>query len=640
MLMLVSASCNTLLQKEPVLGDGSDMPVDLMFSLTQGTVVPTKADYSNFTELTSTTANPHFRGLTDVRVLPFYTGMNNPVQAGSQSNGYARLLPDISSDQDAKAYDGQHFHDGLLTDSHAHLYSSADASLPSGTTAVLAYGRAVPLDAATSLEWKQLNGSLLESGWEWQPTLHYASDITFSPEHIYGDDAAQVAQALADIITAVATVTYTRHYYYYYNDAWEEADVQLRWDSTLENAGLKNAFLSFIENSGVFSGSGSNLAYRLSVLYAFLKGFSADDNTTPYLHERGGNAYPALTSSAGEQIKWGQLYNGLRDALLDKLENWTGVLNVTSEATLDFTLAANRSFPRQFGLPDGAAVLRWNGAQVVPVVDGFDDAMPARRYCFMPPLYYYVNTPVSTSFDRYIYEMFSGKDWSQVLTLYDVGKIVTHDIKAVALDRPLQYACGMVEATVEGTVTSLPDNDGNDLTNVPLDASTNHFPLTGIIIGGQYPQHFDFTPVTDDSSSDLLEEGYMYDSHVPGVYLRYGASASVRTLCLPTPLSRAVYFLLEFSNNSGIAFCGADGTVPPGSRFYLAGKMEKPSATDISDGFNRVVMQDHYTTIHCRVSSLENAYLTVPQMGNPELLLGIQVQVNWEFSQASHLVME
>ena len=70
MLMLVSASCNTLLQKEPVLGDGSDMPVDLMFSLTQGTVVPTKADYSNFTELTSTTANPHFRGLTDVRVLP------------------------------------------------------------------------------------------------------------------------------------------------------------------------------------------------------------------------------------------------------------------------------------------------------------------------------------------------------------------------------------------------------------------------------------------------------------------------------------------------------------------------------------------------------------------------------------------
>ncbi len=132
----------------------------------------------------------------------------------------------------------------------------------------------------------------------------------------------------------------------------------------------------------------------------------------------------------------------------------------------------------------------------------------------------------------------------------------------------------------------------------------------------------------------------MYDSKVPvGTYVNTAPSAAFRTLALPTPLEGSVYFYLELRNDSEKSFHGADGIIPPGSYFYLAGEIPAPSQTDVDKGVNRVFMQGRYTQISCQVESLKNAYLCIPQIGNPELRLGVQTKTNWFFSPSTYVVL-
>ena len=253
----------------------------------------------------------------------------------------------------------------------------------------------------------------------------------------------------------------------------------------------------------------------------------------------------------------------------------------------------------------------------------------------MPPLYYYVNTLVKTSYDRYIYELYGSKTWEEILPYYSVGGIVTHDVKAIALEDPLQYACAMMVATVKASAAILKDKNGND---VSIDNEV--FPLTGVIIGGQYKQHFDFTPVTDDGDNELQEEHYLFDNHFSNLYLSTSGTDPFRTLVLPTPKDRDVYFLLEFENESGNSFVGADGVIAPDSHFYLAGKLEPPTDENRAEGLDRAFMSDHYTTVSCTISSLKDAFLAVPQLGDPSLDLGVQTQLTWYFSSSSHVVLD
>ena len=255
----------------------------------------------------------------------------------------------------------------------------------------------------------------------------------------------------------------------------------------------------------------------------------------------------------------------------------------------------------------------------------------------MPALYYYANSTLSTSYSSDIYEQYPGKTWEQIVALYTAGKMVTKTTSAVALDTPLQFACGMLVATVQATVNPLRDRgEANAFT---LDESSHDFPVTGLVLGGQYEQHYNFTPVTDDAAEEVQQETFLFDANISGTYVNTAQSAPFRTLALPTPLEREVYFYLELRNDSGQAFRGADGIIPAGSRFYLAGIIPAPSQEDIAGGVNRVFMQDRFTQITCKITSLQNAYLCIPQMGNPELELGVQTKANWFFSPSTYVVL-
>jgi len=579
----------------------------------------------------SSSSNPSFRGLSNIRVIPFFTGMGVNVRPTDQANGFSRFFPDIAgSATDAQVFNGHHFHDGLLEGSHAHYYSGGNALFAGGTTAMLVYARAtepeLPEETLARRAHKQLYGSLTEKGWVGEEnSTPTPADIGFIPEAIYGSDITTVAAEMAEYLTNVASTSVSVPYVYQnVNQDWVDDHASaVWWDENLGCPEMRQAFLDFVsivgEEHRLIPGAYVNLLWRLNSLKAFLDSFTCEDATVIMHGDK--EAYLSLT----EKLTKGYVNNALRDQLK---------LNV--QTCMD-ALASYSQYPQAYGIPSGASFLQWDGAAFQAMPEALDGWIPATRYCYMPALYYYANSTVSTSYSGDIYEQYPGKTWEQIVALHTAGKMVTKTTRAVALDTPLQFACGMLVATVQAAENPLHDRGNAHV--FTLDDSSHSFPVTGLVLGGQYEQRYNFTPVTDDAAEEVQQETFLFDANISGSYVNTAQSAPFRTLVLPTPLEREVYFYLELRNDSGQAFRGADGIIPAGSRFYLAGIIPAPSPEDIAGGVNRVFMQDRFTQITCKITSLQNAYLCIPQMGNPELQLGVQTKANWFFSPSSYVVL-
>ena len=352
-----------------------------------------------------------------------------------------------------------------------------------------------------------------------------------------------------------------------------------------------------------------------------------------------------LAENGTEKLTYAIMYNRLRDILLARIQQLvdTDIISIDTDGSVTFTNSGMNTYPEALGLPAGSAVLRWNGSRFVVVTEALDGVAPIDRYCYMPSLYFYSKSAISTSADTDIYHLYdykgSSTNWNSVLSQYRSGKKITKRTASVAIDEPLQYGFGLLVVTIKAADKTLSDNDNSALTYCT--AEGKNFPVTGIIVGGQYRQKYDFSP---DATTT---EYYMYDKEMPKdsynkptVFLTTEKSEEIRTLVFPTVIDSDVYFFLEFRNDSDKSFHGAEGIIMPGSHFYLAGKLEKPSAADKAEGLKSVIMPDHFTTVNCVVSTMENAHISVPELGNPQLALGLQTETGWIHSAASYIVLD
>lgn len=627
-LLLIALSCS----REASDGGTSSEPIPVQFALALESQKTTKADVNTLTELANANSTAgNFRGMENIRILPF--SRQSAVQSGDVAVGMLRSLPDISSDIDDAALSGNTYHQGLIRNIRAHLYPNAYALLPSGTASMLVYGNSVRASRSNVQEDKHLNGSLIEDGLDSYATTLSVDDITFAPDPIYTGTISPLATTMADILTDIAaSVSYTQVYYYYFNGAWREGRVAVNWNDNLAEATLRQYYRWFTGGGELMTGAGSSVEYLLTNLYGRLTRYQSDDEEQ-FMHVAGSASYPAVLTAGGDDtFTYALLYDGLCQTILQRfrdLENG-GLITIRSDNKVFFTNTDIRSYPASLGLPSGAAVLRWNGIKYVVVTEGLDGIASIDHYCYMPSLYYLGNTTISTSgsidmYDRYTADSDS---WNQVLSAYRQGKVVRNTTRSVALDNPLQFAPGMLLATVRATASYLPDNDDDSRTNVSV--SGTNFPVTGILLGAQHTQRFDFTPDPDSP------EYFLYDNQISGVYLTISQSRDFRTLVLPTPLDEDVLFFLELRNDSGATFTGAEGLILPGNYFYLAGKLEKSD----DPAFPRIFMSDHCTTVHCTVSSLENAHVAVPEMGKSQLVMGVQCTLNWIMSASSYVVLD
>ena len=587
----------------------------------------TRADMSAIREMANEAS---FRGMKDIRVLSFAAQAD--VTATAQALDQSKKLPDILGVRDELAYSNFQYHTGLIENNNAHLFSDAFAVLPVGTGSVLVYGKA-PIQGNNSTQaGKHLNGSLLESDWDQREELQ-AADVTFSPDPIFTGETLETATAMADILTAiVGAATHTQTFYYKRNNVWYSAQASVTWNSSIEETSLRKLFDWFTNEGQLMTGAGSNLEYMLTELHRRLSNYTSED-TDPYTHMAEGVEYQAYLEEGNQNYAFtrAHLFEGLRDMLLARMEDLVdaGLLVDDGAHKITFAQEEMRNYPSSLGLPEGSAVLRWNSLAFVPVSQGLDGIAPLDHFCYMPQLYYFTNTTLKTSDEHEVFDFYtSDKNWSQIVGSYRLGNVVTKNTHAVVLEKPMQYACALLVTKVQAVSPTLADGDGDNRTYAL--ATGRNFPVTGIIIGNQFRQRFDFSP--DVSGTEY----YLYDNRISDVYLTNAESAEFRTLVLPSPVNTDVYFFLELRNDSNAAFTGAEGIILPGSKFYLAGKVDKPDDPDLPSVF----MQDYFTSLKCTITSLENAHVSVPEMGDPQLTIGVQTSLNWIMSASAYVVLD
>ena len=572
-------------------------PVDAPVAVSLAFSMPEVSARTRMTDEVVQTSHDHFRGLKEVRIIPFKV-------AGTITKDHLPFVYDeYGGDERGRVTDKP----SELTPSAFYYYS--DCAFWSGTSSVLFYGRGantVQVDGETvPASDKAYYGSTVSTYLE----ANSPAQVQFSVEPISPSaEPGDRANALADYMTAVAQTP--------------------GWVNT-EDPKLKALYLNFIQwnTDGIYAaigGSSANVRALLEELYAEVA-----------LRETA--AADALVTAIRNSIKAG--------AEVDD----NGHLTLTKWEDTPLT-----DYPACIGLPDGAAAMKWNGqaftAESQTTVETAITSID--RFAYPPELCYYGNSTIVTSgeeVDGSVYQ--EAKTWDDVLEHYTTGPMVNSFTKSAAMVLPVQYGVARLSVRLKGiAITPFEDANGE-----LVSFDDTYYPLTAVIIGGQYPVGFDFRPETvqpwpsDDTKSqeykDMTNQQYfIYDSQVKTKLLggndgydyyclsNTDAEEVTNTLVFQSYEKNNVKIVLEFENRSPKKFMAKDGIVYPGTKFYLIGAVNPMYPSDSEnkndENKNRVFTQDYTTTFDVTIKDFKNAYNVMPDLLAPRMEIGVKVE-NW-----------
>ena len=554
--------------------------VDLAFSVSSATSMGTR-----LSEDVIQTSPSAYRGIENVLLLPF--AVEGKISAA-----------------DLKSFEGGQVdltYRKVYSKDYANVYYTQNCIFTQGVASCLCYAKAIPTCgvAIPTIAQKAANGSLIEENMEGLTP----ADITFSPDPIY--QPAEVnslpqpdakATALAQYLTAIANTT--------------------GWSASTNNT-LKTLYVNFFppQIDVVMAGSSVNVRTYVNELYTALNDF---------------------TPTVAADIV-------LKNAILGNIQA-EGV--VVSDGEVTSLGNAREGYPNDLGLPDGAAALTWSGTAFTPQLTktSIADINDIRSFVYPAELYYYSNSRLRSSNkdDRAAYyTATTDKTWNNLMeTAYEYDNaVITSHTRAVAIKEPLQYAVARLQLALKSTLETLLDAKGKE---VPV--TDTSFPLTGVIVGSQYPVGFDFTPKSS-TEKYLMYDSQMLSANGKPLYLSSykTLSAPVHTLVLQTPDEEKVMLVLEFRNDSGYDFQGAGGIVYQGTKFYLIGELNLASlsmAAGDEDFKKRVFTQRYTTEVNVSVPSLAKAYNVMPNIRSPRLEVGVQLTQNWVQAETTNVILE
>ncbi len=381
------------------------------------------------------------------------------------------------------------------------------------------------------------------------------------------------------------------------NKAWSEIQ-------DTEEATLAALYKSFTD---MRAGSANNIMLLLENLYNVLENYT------------GSTAYPGLADNIRNAIKGSSAFELETQSFPYKLKYKLAV--------------AGEWYPRNLGLPDGAAYLAFDKLSNKFSFDSQEvigsPSMKVSSVCFPASLCYYANTDIRTSAEEF-------NAWPKTTTNWiDNTKWTGNwdtEVKAatrtIALKNNIEYGVASLKLQVQCASASLkdnPDKSGVNQVTVP----TAGFPVKGVLIGGQ-PEKvgYDFNPnITDATGFNKT----VYDRTV-AINAKVNASDGVNyTLVLPNKYGthQKVNIAIELENTSGVDFRGVDGIVPAGGRFYLVGQLDpesKPAPKPVDDVF----VSDYQTTATLTIHSLKDAYNNIPDLRSTKMQLGLSVDLEWK----------
>ena len=615
-----------------------------------------------------------------------FRGIDNTLLFAFQTNGKGFVDGTSAAAAAANRYDlGTVAAANTLDNDGSNSHRILELAMPTGTDAMLFYGKAIKASTDKDVEVGKVTYSIPAST---ATGFSFALDNRVAGN---SDKYEHAAQILAAIMTKIVNVsgTYTVVKANYPSWSGSDGDVltstwkdlnptsQGRTLSPLEEI-LHKAFTTLTHyGANELRGGSANAIYTtVKDLYSVTIKVASATPTSPYeelakhlAQQINTQINNYFSSSATEAVTGFKGADGIKSAMGTSWnDDWNGVLSTDISG-----------FPTTFNLPEGAAQLTYTSSSNTfahkhpgtSLLDKSTTTQPT-AYTFPAELMYYCNSGVRTSnkektssegYPNGVANWDNNSKWDSDWT----GTSVTSATRATAMTKNVNYGVAMLKTTVqikEG-VTALEDNrkalnPGEE--NKSFAPANTNFTWTGVIVGGQ-PASVDWQFLPTTTSFDKL----VYDNQVAGnaagtAVPKEAGSASAPNYTIlfdnyTTGTSQnKVRVALQFVNN-GDDFWGRDNLVRKGQTFYLVAELDPTGKTipaenwdtyyqvppldanGVSTKTTRIFVQDYMTTVNFKfvadntsathTSSLQNAYVTIPDLRSSQLSFGLSVDLDW-----------
>lgn len=349
--------------------------------------------------------------------------------------------------------------------------------------------------------------------------------------------------------------------------------------------------------------------------------------------------------------------NSFIEHLKEAIES-QGVKTDMAEAIKNKCTSVSGAFPRNLELPDGVAKVKFdptNGFTFESVTAGTtttgSNLIDYKTVTYPSELAYFVSSPIKTSTTdkSKVSDLPSYNDWlagtANIWNGYD--EMVKNNTLFVALQNPVQYGVACLKSSIKCASTSLKDNAskivGSESDNT-ITVNDNSFPVTGILIGGQPAGvKWDFEPASTIQSRDFKYT--IYDKEMNGGSTFTAKAVATTTLPYNYTLvldnkdtsegatQSNVNVVIELENNAA-DFYGADGLIPKGSKFYLAGTLDLTATSGVHKPGNSTVdhvfVKDHTTVAKFTIKDLKKAYNCIPDLRTSKINVGLAVDLSWK----------
>lgn len=529
----------------------------------------------------NTQNNNNFLGLKDIEMFAFDKA---PGGTNTTSTRTIRIRTDASSSNN----------------DYRRIYS--DIAIPVGTNNMILYARATRTKAVASVP---TNKSNFEAGSLTNPYGNFTdeakpnlSDFEFNLEAIHkNNDFNEKGQAILNKLNDIANTTVD-------GTPWSE-----------------------IENSQ----PEDNDAKILQSLY------------TKFIR---------LTAGSANSV------NSFIDHLKRAIES-QGVNTAMAKAIIDKCTPVTGDFPRDCKLPDGVAKVKFNqntsSFAFETVTAGTttqgSNLIDYKTVTYPSELAYFVSSPLKTSTtDPKLTDLPSYENWLAGTTnaWNGYGDIVQNNTRFVALQNPVQYGVACLKSSIKYSGTSLEDNAiakiGSESNNI-ITVNDKSFPITGILIGGQPAGvKWDFEPNSSTKPADFKYT--IYDSDMNGginftakpegtgtLPYNYTLVLDNKDISSENADQSNVNVVIELENNAA-DFYGADGLIPKGSKFYLAGTLDLTATSGVQKPGNSTVdhvfVKDHTTVANFTIKDLKKAYNCIPDLRTSKINVGLAVDLSWK----------
>lgn len=334
-----------------------------------------------------------------------------------------------------------------------------------------------------------------------------------------------------------------------------------------------------------------------------------------------------------------------------------GVQNKMAKAIIANCTSILGNFPRNLYLPDGVAKVKFNSTNssfsfetvTAGTTTPGSNLIDYKTVTYPSELAYFVSSPIKTSSSNIskVGELPNYDNWlAGTVTWEGYKDIVQNNTLFVALQNPVQYGVACLKSSIKCAETPLEDNAiaiiGSKSNNF-ITVNDKSFPVTGILIGGQ-PKgvKWDFEPASTNQPGDFKYTIYDNDmndgSNFTAKAVGTGTLPYNYTLVLDNKDTSSegakqsnVNVVIELENKAG-DFYGADGLIPKGSKFYLAGTLDLSKNNTTEDGkvLDHVFIKDHTTVANFTIKDLKKAYNCIPDLRTSKINVGLAVDLKWE----------